>query len=822
MMVRPDRLLDHDEAGAVYSALQLVLRKEYSVAGAGDVIAAAGFDITKIPTTSEGASKIGRRTELFPALKGLFNTLALEDKNARLRALMEEFTQAAGSTKLDAAAVRLASAGFHYHSGGFHRVAEDERAMTAADMPGSRLEAIESVQSLRRSLGGPRGADMYAEMESLRSRCRMVIHRLFGDDSHYLAELREVAHPSSPIPTLAERLLSTTSVQYHALFDAMVLDIEQFGVGTRQATQEIPMSGKMASRTVSQADLDEAILYLKAGSCAPGSSQHEAAKATMARYNAETIASASEQATPPESTSVAADRPPARSGGTTAFVRVLIASPSDVPEYRDAAATAMRQWNALHAERQGVVFLSFLYEDVGVPDLRSQPQDALNQQLVDRCDMAIAIFWSRLGTQTEQAESGTAEEVERQLARANRVLLYVVEKPLPYDHNREQFGRLQNYLEETKDEGYIQTGVSNADQFREFVSRALHTVAAESAQGDVHHAPSVESAATSAVEGTRSGLAAVLTTWRLNWETERDSGSALGDAAKSLLLDRAQELLDLVGSLPTGSPQQAIVDTVTYVKGVAGHMPTSAGYSTSFEHRRVGIAVEVAYLALHQVLGSLDSPEETAHFLTASEARFLADIHINGGSFIVHPDYVRVGGEIDGRAPKRALAELLATAGFVRPLGGPRHELTELAVSVLDRTAYLRGLRIEREGLCTLSISLNEARDGIEERIGSCYALGQTYAARPAGLSGTELEDANLELKMEHALWRDDTLVMLRDSAEKDALVDAFNKLSDEVYQSRLVPQNEFIQNCIARDWLTLAELSEYIEATAVSGDTAG
>ncbi len=38
------------------------------------------------------------------------------------------------------------------------------------------------------------------------------------------------------------------------------------------------------------------------------------------------------------------------------------------------------------------------------------PQEIINEQLVDECDGCIAIFHMRLGTATESAESGTAEE----------------------------------------------------------------------------------------------------------------------------------------------------------------------------------------------------------------------------------------------------------------------------------------------------------------------------------------------------------------------------------------------------------------------------
>ena len=39
------------------------------------------------------------------------------------------------------------------------------------------------------------------------------------------------------------------------------------------------------------------------------------------------------------------------------------------------------------------------------------PQKIINAQLVDECDLGIAVFWSRLGTPTEKHPSGQCSAI---------------------------------------------------------------------------------------------------------------------------------------------------------------------------------------------------------------------------------------------------------------------------------------------------------------------------------------------------------------------------------------------------------------------------
>jgi hypothetical protein len=65
-----------------------------------------------------------------------------------------------------------------------------------------------------------------------------------------------------------------------------------------------------------------------------------------------------------------------------------------------------------------------------VPELGDRPQEIVNRQVVDACDILIGIFWSRLGTPTRISDSGTEEAIERFLNTGRPVMLYFSQAPV--------------------------------------------------------------------------------------------------------------------------------------------------------------------------------------------------------------------------------------------------------------------------------------------------------------------------------------------------------------------------------------------------------
>ncbi|HEX8573095.1 MAG TPA: DUF4062 domain-containing protein [Allosphingosinicella sp.] len=110
--------------------------------------------------------------------------------------------------------------------------------------------------------------------------------------------------------------------------------------------------------------------------------------------------------------------------------RVLVASPSDLAEEREAIVEALGDWNAQHAVTEGVVLLPVRWETHARPESGTRPQAAINRQLVDDCDILLGMFWTRLGTSTGVAPSGTVEEIDRTVGGGKPALLYFSDRPV--------------------------------------------------------------------------------------------------------------------------------------------------------------------------------------------------------------------------------------------------------------------------------------------------------------------------------------------------------------------------------------------------------
>lgn len=130
--------------------------------------------------------------------------------------------------------------------------------------------------------------------------------------------------------------------------------------------------------------------------------------------------------------------------------RVLIASPSDLPDERRVATDAVNDWSALHSEAEGIVLLPVKWETHATPESGVRPQEAINRQFVRDCDILIGMFWTKLGTKTGVAESGTVEEIGEFVKAGKPAMLYFSSRPIdPTKIDIDQHQKLKQFKEET-------------------------------------------------------------------------------------------------------------------------------------------------------------------------------------------------------------------------------------------------------------------------------------------------------------------------------------------------------------------------------------
>ena len=121
------------------------------------------------------------------------------------------------------------------------------------------------------------------------------------------------------------------------------------------------------------------------------------------------------------------------------IIKVLIASPSDVDPERKIAEAVVRKWNTNNGDERQIWLEPVLWESHTAPDSDDRVQGIINRQIVDKCDFAIGIFWTRCGTDTGVAPGGAIEEVERMMGMGKHVMLYFSDVPVPpskFDHNQ--------------------------------------------------------------------------------------------------------------------------------------------------------------------------------------------------------------------------------------------------------------------------------------------------------------------------------------------------------------------------------------------------
>jgi hypothetical protein len=151
--------------------------------------------------------------------------------------------------------------------------------------------------------------------------------------------------------------------------------------------------------------------------------------------------------------------------------QVLVASPSDMPEARQAAAEVVHEWNALYAAEEGIVLLPVMWETNATPETGVRPQAALNQQIVETSDLLVGMFWTRIGTSI--AESGTVEEIDQFVAANKPAMLYFSRIPIdPSKIDQQQHALLRQFQDETQRKALTGTFTS-MDNLRHVLHRDL-------------------------------------------------------------------------------------------------------------------------------------------------------------------------------------------------------------------------------------------------------------------------------------------------------------------------------------------------------------
>ena len=137
-------------------------------------------------------------------------------------------------------------------------------------------------------------------------------------------------------------------------------------------------------------------------------------------------------------------------------IKVMIATPSDVAKERQLIRDTVYEWNYVHSEDKDIVLMPVGWESHASPSMGERPQAVINKQVLKNCDVLIAAFWTRLGSPTGKAASGTVEEIEEHLKAGKPAMLYFSSVPVALESvDRKQYAALTKFKEECRQKGLI-------------------------------------------------------------------------------------------------------------------------------------------------------------------------------------------------------------------------------------------------------------------------------------------------------------------------------------------------------------------------------
>jgi len=120
-----------------------------------------------------------------------------------------------------------------------------------------------------------------------------------------------------------------------------------------------------------------------------------------------------------------------------------------------------------------IVLRPVMWETHTYPLLDGRPQGVVNDQIVDRCDAVVGTFWTRIGSPTGIAESGTVEEIERMNAANKPVMLFFSTRPIAPDRfDHEQFQSVKRFKESVSKMG-LYGEYNSIEQLRQRFSDSL-------------------------------------------------------------------------------------------------------------------------------------------------------------------------------------------------------------------------------------------------------------------------------------------------------------------------------------------------------------
>lgn len=391
--------------------------------------------------------------------------------------------------------------------------------------------------------------------------------------------------------------------------------------------------------------------------------------------------------------------------------RALIASPGDLVEERNIIPEVIATWNATHSLHLAAIIEPVKWESHSVPRQGERPQELINRQIGDHCDFLIGVFWTRLGSNTGKAASGTLEEIEEFQKAGKDVLLYFSNKPVvPGDLNSEQYKKLMAFKVDSKNTG-LHFEYSDIATFKEHLSRHIHQTVVKHLAEHKQELNSSNYEQVSQPAAIWRELNTYINRAQLAWAAERARQPSKLDTAKSIIDEVAEKLLDFL-SLHDDDLTETIKNNLTQIVGQAKQMQdhevyldggvsynnfwdagdtltseakatcaensnsqkTSSGLTQALAESKNAETTELSQAKNDIILGALEALDENSIVLKEANGRLEVSLH---------------GEAYSRNEPQRLLyleaLEQLRANKLVNHRAGPIHELTYLGMKEAEK-----------------------------------------------------------------------------------------------------------------------------------------
>lgn len=226
--------------------------------------------------------------------------------------------------------------------------------------------------------------------------------------------------------------------------------------------------------------------------------------------------------------------------------RILVASPSDCNQERRIIPEVIHLWNAANSLHTATILEPVMWETHSWPRLGDRPQEIINKQMVEHCDFIVATFWTRLGTPTGEAESGTAEEIEKFRNAGKPVMLYFSSSPVvPESIDQSQYSSLLEYRNKLQDEGLYHPYQNIAEfrvQFQQHLSAQMTNILSENPSNRSPEEKKNEEDQNQ-LNIFKNQLAEFTRRLEIEWSSERDSEPVTIDEGKYVMQRALDEIL---------------------------------------------------------------------------------------------------------------------------------------------------------------------------------------------------------------------------------------------------------------------------------------